>query len=231
MYSEDNENVCFVLKFYREINKHLFKTTILDNLHVHINSGVSDYRTLIDAVRIRCAPYHHKKSLFVTIPDKPSIKSIVAREPGLKGWIGYVYSSRRSEDVRPTVAHFPDGMPLNAPPVIERSSEGSIQPNARKIEQNAKIVLWQNNVPRPAQRMPFANTNGSLLDVYPGSQTGLTLASKFVLKSFRIMWLTNLQTPEELNGTRTRTGSIQTSLQVLVLVIRSLRACRRILQL
>lgn len=111
-----------------------------------------DYKTLIDAVRIRCAPYNLRKSLYIPIPDKNVTRSIEVRRRGLtawNGWTGYIYSARRADDPRPTIAHFPDGLHSNAPPL--NTGPGLPVINEKKIEQNAKIVLWANNVSLPNQ--------------------------------------------------------------------------------
>ena len=91
-YTEDIENYQISFKFFIEVKKKFFETTLLDNLQ--LSTARFDYRTLPSAVTVRCSTFDAMKSRYLPfkIGKYYAAVDIDNRDSGSKEWEGFTYN-------------------------------------------------------------------------------------------------------------------------------------------
>ena len=143
-----------MLKFFTDVKKRYFETTLLDNLEIYY---ANDYNNLKDAVTARCAVYDPHKALYTPAKNLKIERAVdeESKNLGPKYCANFSYCSKGEKSEDP-MRHFCESeAPREHRHAVQQMSSlnptppAKQVPNVPKIEDKPDIQHWRNQVPSP----------------------------------------------------------------------------------
>lgn len=151
-----------MLKFFTNVKKRYFETTLLDNLEIYY---AYDYNNLKDAVTARCAVYDPHKALYTPAKNLKIKRAVNEESKNLspKYWANFSYCSKGEKSKDP-MRHFSESdAPQEHRHADQQMSSPNPTPPAKQVstvpetEDKPDIQHWRNQLPSPKAQPLLGN--------------------------------------------------------------------------